>query len=278
MDPERAFSSPSAVLVRSRPLALLAGSLLSAFVLTGCEEGSTQLEERINQLHSELEKTQGELQDAKRALANAKDELEQAKNSSKPASDSGGGVIDKTKLEESYMASAKDMRKELESKLKGFVIETCTLHNVRMPENVQPYNSDISLALRSTSGNRPYRVTLPVKADFTGKWIFPSADEIVARVEASKNGIVAENQTSAPGSVTNTSFGAQPAPVMESNGTVVVQWPGANNSTTASAPAPAPAPSYDPAPRTAPAPAPSSNNPSSPAQVMPVNKDVLIKF
>jgi hypothetical protein len=262
------------------------------FALIGCSDRSQDMEEQVTQLRKELERTQKELQTTKQALDTAKEQLAQAKINPSAASvkpvpvataaparaekSATASLPPREMLEDSYLAAAKSLRKELDAKLKNFSVETCTLHNVQIPEQVYPVTSAISLALKSKSG-QPYQLEFPVKADATGKWIFPSVSEIVERVESAKTTTAsapaaapqAAPAQAAPAAPAQPSSRGQPAAqntlgqnnqntlgqnvtgggmppntlqqgnatIPGANSTVVIQWPTAGGAQSTSAPA-----------------------------------------
>lgn len=265
--------------------AVLLAACTATFFLGGCSDHSQQVEEQVTQLQKQVDQLQGQLQTANRDLSNARDEASRAKAGgsaeNKPASDAGGSAAlpSKEALEESYETSARALRKQVESKLTNFRVDSCTLHSVQMPESLYPFTSNISFSLRANDG-KAYQMDLPVKADFSGKWIFPDTGEIVTRIEAAKNTPPA---TPAPaGNNLPAGQAETPPPKMAVDGTIVIQWPGSPNLPSRpsraadTSPTPPETPLQPSRPQVAP-PSPSPQN-SNPAPVMPVNRDVLIKF
>jgi hypothetical protein len=223
-----------------RGLSLSASAIvLSAGILTlaGCDH-SQDLEERVTQLRKELEKSQSELQTTKQALASAKEELAQAKSASPAAGHSSSAAVatpaktehatsapalpSREVLEDAYVSSAKALRKNLDRELKNFSVTTCTLHNVQMPETAYPVTSAITLSLKSKAG-QPYELEFPVKADTKGKWVFPSVDEIVSRIESAKTSVAAA--TPAPAAAQTPAAAAPAAPAARGRAQAQAQAP-----------------------------------------------------
>ena len=273
-----------------RQAALLVGCS-ATFSLGGCSDRSQQAEEQVTQLQKRVEQLQGQLDAANRDLGSAHDALAQTKSGNteqKPSENAAASASlpSKAALEDAYMASAKEVRKGIESKLTSFSIASYTLHSVQMPESFYPFNSSISLALRSNDG-RSFQLDFPVKADFSGKWVFPDTNEIVARIEAAKN-VQPPSENPANNNAPSKQGTQMRSPLMPVDGTVVIAWPdsvkpAASFSNVPSASThplstdpvmPPPKPGNQSSTPQPPPPAPSGNKPA----VMPVDRDVLIKF
>jgi hypothetical protein len=258
--------------MRARQCAWL---LCVTFLLAACSDRGQEMEEKITQMQRQLDQTQKQLQAANQALA------------SRPQTDatqtsvaSSGGLPSREAVEQSYSTSVNAFRKELETNLKNFRLESCTTHSVQMPTEFYPFTSQLSLALVSTDGKN-FTTDIPVKADVTGKWIFPSVAEVTQRIANAQR--VATTDTSSRGTAQKQqqqSTSTQPAPYMKVDGTFVIQWPDSGAHTPAVAartPAPventpAPVASASPPPR----PQPSAQSGAQP--VMPVDRDVHIQF
>lgn len=275
---------------------------LCAFLLAGCGGQSPDLEERIAQLQKELDRTQTELKSANQALEASKEELARVKSSppttqANPATPtpapSAPAVVQKPipsreNLEASYIAEAKVLKKQLQDRLKEYTLGSFTLHNVILPDNQYPISSWISLAFQTADGKK-YRLDFPVKADLTGKWVFPEPEEIGRRVADAKNVNVNPTadtsqkpapQTAPKETTTSTSSSTVPA-----DSTVVIQWP--NSSTAPQAPQTPQTPQAPKAPQdpnkattqtSPPKPQTSPPPPQGPKQSIPADRDVLIRF
>jgi len=247
------------------------------------------MEEKIAQMQKQLDAAQKQLQAANQALAAQQPAAQQPTQSS--TSSTTGGLPARETVEQTYATSVSTFRKELEANLKDFRVESCTTHSVEMPTEFFPFTSQISLALVSDDG-RNFSTDIPVKADATGKWIFPSVAEVTQRIESVRvaSSSTASRSNKPKQSTTTTAAQPPPPPYMKVDGTFVVQWPDSNPQPAASAartPAIAesqPVATVAPAPTAPPPPAPpqptaaqSSNQPGA-QPVMPVDRDVHIRF
>jgi outer membrane murein-binding lipoprotein Lpp len=250
----------------------LFGVFSATFLIGGCSDRSQQLEDRVADLKKKIEQLQAQLDAAKQGNEQEKPSAE---------STSSGALPTKEALESTYEASSKELKNKIAAKLTGFSVENYTTHSVQMSENVYPFTSKISFSIRSNDG-KAYQMDLPVKADYTGKWVFPNTDEIVARINSAKNMTPITEKEAA----SNTASSSQEAtqnrpPIMNVDGTIVIQWgdaqkpkastPRTSDSTSAQTSTQPPQPS---APPTSTTPAPSAIKPP----VMPVDRDVHIKF
>jgi hypothetical protein len=168
-------------------------------------------------------------------------------------------------------------RKELETNLKDFRVESCTTHSVQMPAEFFPFTSQLSLALVSNDGKN-FSTDIPVKADVTGKWFFPSAAEVAQRIGNAQR--MASASPSRASAQKSSASSEQPAPYMKVDGTFVIQWPDANPPRPAATAARPPMPNETVTAASTPSPPPRPQ-PSAPAgaqPVMPVNRDVQIQF
>lgn len=247
----------------------------AAFVMTSCSDRAQEMEEKVTQMQRQLDETQKQLQAANQALASrAPAQTEQVST----ATATSAGLPSREVVEQSYSASVSAFRKELDANLKNFRVESCTTHSVQMPTEFYPFTSQLSLAFVSTDGKN-FTTDIPVKADVTGKWIFPTVAEVTQRIGSVEH--VASGTASSTGTTQKSPSAGEPAPYMKVNGTFVVQWPDAkpNGSATAARTptptenTPAVTTSTPPPPR----PQPSAQNASAPP-VMPVDRDVQIQF
>jgi hypothetical protein len=228
-------------------------------------------------MQRQLDQTQKQLQAANQALASRTPE-----QAAQTSTTSSAGLPSREAVEQSYSTSVSAFRKELEANLKDFHVESCTTHSVQMPTEFFPFTSQLSLALVSTDGKN-FTTDIPVKADVTGKWVFPTVAEVTQRIGNAQR--VASGATPSRATSQKQSASGQPAPYMKVDGTFVIQWPDSS----AHAPAvaartpppvenpPAPAASAPPPPRPQPPQAQPSAQPGTQA-VMPVDRDVHVQF
>jgi outer membrane murein-binding lipoprotein Lpp len=268
---------------------LVGATLLTTAFVAGCSDRAQQVEEQVTELQRQVQALETQLDAAKREASSAKEQ--QAQPAASPTSDSTAAaaapseIPSKGALEASYEAASKKLREELVSKIAGMRVESCSTQSVRIHKDVYPFDSEVTLSLRSNDG-KSYQLAVPVKADCAGKWLFPSSEEIVANINASKNETPVSEQAAASAARSESSSGRPRPPVMAIDGTINIQWPEDRRSspparrpqeaptmrtTSNSAPA-TPAPTAPPA--ATPAPAPAQNR----QPVMPVNRDVNIEF
>jgi hypothetical protein len=264
----RAIRSFIIILMKARECGWLFCAVL---LLASCSDRGQEMEEKVTQMQRQLDQTQKQLQAANQALA-AREPAAGAQTSSA----SSGGLPSRETVEQSYSTSVTTFRKELESNLKDFRVESCTTHSVQMPSEFFPFTSQLSLALVSTDGKN-FSTDIPVKADVTGRWVFPTVAEVTQRIQTAQR--AASNAGSSRATAQKQSSSGQPAPYMKVDGTFVIQWPDSSARAPAVAartPAPAetqPAPTASPPP-----PAPQPSAPAGAQPVMPVDRDVHIQF
>ena len=247
-------------------------------LLAGCSDRGQEMEEKVAQMQRQLDATQKQLQAANQALA-----AQQPAPTTPVSNVSTGGLPSREAVEQSYSTSVSTFRKELETSLKDFRVESCTTHSVQMPAEFFPFTSQLSLALVSNDGKN-FTTDIPVKADVTGKWIFPSVAEVTQRIQNAQR--VASAPPAPRGTTQKQAATGQPAPYMKVDGTFVIQWPDSGPHAPAVAartPAPAetaptPAPTAASTPRPVQPPAQQSPAPAGAQPVMPVNRDVQIQF
>jgi hypothetical protein len=273
--------------MRVRELAL---GFCASLLLASCSDRGQEMEEKIAQMQKQLDTAQKQLQAAQQALAAQQPTPQLTTQSSTSTSSTTGGLPTRQTVEQTYATSVSIFRKELEANLKNFRVESCTTHSVEMPTEFFPFTSQISLALVSDDG-RNFSTDIPVKADATGKWIFPSVAEVTQRIEsvrvASSSSSTASRSNKQKQSTTiPTTAQPPPPPYMKVDGTFVVQWPDSTPQPAATASAartPTIAESQPVATATPTAPPPqptaaqSSNQPGA-QPVMPVDRDVHIRF
>ena len=158
----------------------LTWAFCAAFILASCSDRGQEMEEKVTQMQRQLDETQKQLQAANQALASRAPAAATTETST--ASTTTGGLPSRDAVEQSYSASVSAFRKDLDANLKDFRVESCTTHSVQMPTEFFPFTSQLSLALVSTDGKN-FTTDIPVKADVTGKWIFPTVAEVTQRIE-----------------------------------------------------------------------------------------------
>ena len=136
---------------------------------------------------------------------------------------SSGGLPSREMVEESYATSVNAFRKDLETNLKNFRLDSCTTHSVQMPTEFFPFTSELSLALISSDGKN-FTTDIPVKADITGKWIFPTVAEVTQRIENAQH-VASGSNSSRAAAKKEAAASGQPPPYMKVDGTFVIQWP-----------------------------------------------------
>ena len=231
-------------------------------------------------MQRQLDQTQKQLQAANQALAS---HAPAAATQTSSASTTTDGLPSRDAVEQSYSASVTAFRKDLDANLKDFRVESCTTHSVQMPAEFYPYTSQLSLALVSADGKN-FTTDIPVKADITGKWVFPTVAEVAQRIEK-VNHAASAAATSSRSTAQRQPAAGQPAPYMKVDGTFVIQWPDSKtNAPRPAAETPAPAESTPttaasapPPPRPQPTPAQPPSQPGA-NPVMPVDRDVQIQF
>ena len=254
----------------------------AAFILASCSDRGQEMEEKVTQMQRQLDDAQKQLQAANQALASRAPAA--ATTETATASSTTGGLPSRDAVEQSYSATVSAFRKDLDANLKDFLVESCTTHSVQMPTEFYPFTSQLSLALVSNDGKN-FTTDIPVKADVTGKWIFPTVAEVTQRIE--KVNQAASTSTASRSTAQKQPASGQPAPYMKVDGTFVIQWPDSNtNAPRPAARTPAPVESAPAPVAQAPAPPPPQPQPT-PAQqpsrsganpVMPVDRDVQIQF
>jgi hypothetical protein len=258
----------------------------AGFLLASCSDRGQEMEEKIAQMQKQLDAAQKQLQAANQALASQQPTPQQITQTS--TSSTTGGLPPRETVEQTYATSVSSFRKELEAKLKNFRVESCTTHSVEMPTEFFPFTSQISLALVSDDGQN-FSTDIPVKADVTGKWIFPSVAEVTQRIGSVQRVASSSGSSRSKSPQEPTAAASQPPPYMKVDGTFVVQWPDSHPQAPPAAmrtPAiaesqpvatAAPTAAAPPSPRPQPTAVQSSNQPGA-QPVMPVDRDVHIQF
>ena len=192
----------------------------ATFLLASCSDRGQEMEEKVTQMQRQLDEAQKQLQAANQALA----ARTPAQTTTQTATtSSSGGLPSREVVEESYATSVNAFRKDLETNLKNFRLDSCTTHSVQMPTEFFPFTSELSLALVSSDGKN-FTTDIPVKADMTGKWIFPTVAEVAQRIENAQHVASGSNSSRAAAKKEATASG-QPPPYMKVDGTFVIQWP-----------------------------------------------------
>lgn len=247
------------------PLSLL--PLLAFAVLpVGCSDRTADLQQQIMALRAEAERARADLQKAEGELERLRGHEPRA-----PAT----AEIDRSALESGYEAAARALREQVQQQLTEAQVERFTLFRPQFEEF--PHRSEFSMEVR-TGGRRLQIDRIPVKATAQGRWVFPSAAEVASRIEQARNAPATPTSPNVaePSSPDRPPEVVAPTP---SNETVVLDWGDARG--TASSRSGAASGREPPAPRPPPAggrtPA-SADRPSTPVQVMPAQRDVLIHF
>lgn len=242
----------------------------AAALLSGCSDQSADLQRQLVALREEFDRSQAELQNANRELS----QLRSQKESAPAAAASTGGVANREQLDRSYEAAARDLRGEVEKQVTDVKMENFTFFKPQYEEF--PHRSEFSMEVRI--GDRKVQIDrIPVKTSVDGKWVFPTATEVAARIERAKS-----TAASAPASTTTRPHPAVAVPSgpTPATQTVVIQWDPPSGVSAMREPdrgAPPP-PSALQQPSTPQQPSAPSAQPSTPNAVMPVQRDVQIKF
>jgi hypothetical protein len=199
----------------------------------------------------------------------------------------------KDKLEDNLTRKASELR-ELVLRQSGItgITEISIKRVVLPPEVISPFHSAITFTLMDNG--KPLRVQFPVTADFSGSWRLPSPDKIQQACQQAREQMAAgpppEPLPPSPPSVAPVASAPAPAPAESSAprpvppqalptshtpsmkrvdaNTFVMDW---GDKSASSAPAPSSPASHAPSGQgTAPA--------HVPAPVMPVQRDIIIKF
>ncbi len=237
---------------------MLALAVLSA----ACSDRSADFQRQVMSLREELERAHADLRRAEGEIENARNKTTDAPASSAPAE------LDRAALESSYEAAARTLREQVQQQLSDAQIEGFTLYRPQFEEF--PHRSEFSMEVRE--GERRLRVDrIPVKATAHGQWVFPSVAEVVARIRQAGDTRPAGRGAQVAAEDRGTVQAGVRGP-LGAEATVVIDWGEANR---ASPPRSAASRAPDAAPPAAPAP---PDRPAAPAQVMPAQRDVQIKF
>lgn len=278
-------SAPTAVTTARRRVKWRQSLLATPFVLallsiSGCSDKSQDLEERVTELQKEVDQSQTELQATKQSLTSAQEELTHLKHDpatitpvAPPPVAHRSELPSRAALESAYTASAKTLKQEVQAKLKGYSLEKCTPHNVELPSEEYPVTSTISLSIRSGAG-KSFQLDLPAKADRSGKWVLPEAQEIARRIEEiGGSAVLADAQRDAATSSVDAPIQQQSGggTGLAANRTVVIRWPNSAGSTSQTPRSNAPATEEPAANKAQP---PVANNSIG----LPANRTVVIQW
>lgn len=266
--------------VKWRQSLLATPLVLTLLLISGCNEESQDLDERVTELQKQLDQSQTELQATKQSLNSAQEELTHLRENPAPITPVAPPPVtgrselpSRAGLETAYTASAKTLKQEVQAKLKGYSLEKCTLHNVEMPSEEYPVTSTISLSIRSGAG-KSFQLDLPAKADRTGKWVLPEAQEIAQRIEEiGGSAVLASAQRDAVASSVDAPMQQQSGggAGLAANRTVVVRWPNSAGPTSQTPRGNAPATEEPAANKAQP---PVANNSTG----LPANRTVVIQW
>lgn len=257
----------------------LALAVLTVLFLPGCSDRTADLQQQITSLHNELDRARAETRAAQEQLAEATSAAS-SKGSSASGSDTDGGAVARN-----YEEAARVFRTTLESELPDVQMGNFTLYKPEVEKF--PFRSEFSMEVRLRG--KPLQIDrIPVKAGLDGNWMFPTVSEVGALIERLKNAPPSGLANAGPPQEASRSFNSTPtpsagqpavgvtAPAM-SDQTVVVQWGDAPvvqtpaNPQTASPVRGASSPAADPMPVV-------PRGSAEPTKVMPVSRDVQIKF
>lgn len=201
------------------------------------------------------------------------------------------------KLEDDLTVKAKQLRELIQKQTTGGKVDEISLKAITYPsEIVTPFSSSITFSMLMDTG-KSIRLMFPVTADLSGVWLLPGPDAVQKAFQQAQSQ-PAQQVATAPAPAVNGAGGSFPAapaaaaPVANTGGgasmrqvdgnTFVFNWGDAPAGNAPAQPrqAPAAAPSAAAPIAAAPqAPAPAAPQQSAvPAPVMPVQRDVVIKF
>jgi len=237
------------------PAALLLGTL----ALCGCSDANVDLQRQITVLREELERTRQE--------AAAHPSPSAPRNDPAPTAQA---VADSNTVQSKYEAAGRSLRSDLEQRLSGEQLENFTLYQPQFEPF--PFKSEFSMEFRS-AGHHFTIDHIPVKASADGAWVFPTVESILTQIEKAKTATLAQKQKEEPipspapapqrganrPEAASTKETTAPA---AANKTIVVRW------------------EAGPAPKggsggTAPG---ATGTNTAPAQIMPSQRDVQVKF
>jgi hypothetical protein len=268
-------------------LPLVAAGLLAAACAPGGDPGLAERLDEARALADARERELAGLRSEATSLRARVAELEARPAPAAPAAAPAALRIKPLKeVSDDFANEALAYRSKLESGLSGFALDGLTLQRVDASGVEQAYRTTIVLRLNDKQGGPQRELPLPVFADVGGRWNFPEPAEVERLAAATP--AAAQPQPTQPG-VAEPAPGApvvlspppgQPAGAGPS--TVIVQWgnrnPGQPEPQPGQPSPPAPAPPRPPNPPQPAPPAPAPPGGTTPAPVMPSNKDVKIEF
>ena len=288
-----------------------------AAALTGCLDGDSQLNEQLRALRAELDAAQrakaaletqlaaapqtpppapaasedARVRTLEEELATVKRQLDEARSRSQEASPGKGlssqGLKDlAAQLQRDLMEKVTALSDQIQSRLPNTDLEDVTVKRIKPPAEIESaFSSAITFTLKDASG-RQIPVRFPVTAGLDGSWKVPTVDD----VRAAMSGVLASGTAIAsttPAVPANPAEALAPPPspqqtngsfVQQPDGSILVNWDAGTTPTTSSSPPgtpAAPAPTQQPSPATPP---PKPADPKVPAPVMPVQRDIIIRF
>ena len=293
------------------------GSLISlAAALSGCLDGDSQLNEELRALRAEVDASQrarAEMEaklaaaaqapspapsapDAARMraledqVASLQRQLEEARSRAQtpaPASSALGpeGLKDlASRLQKDLMEKVTALSDQIQNQLPNTELEDVTVKRIKPPPEIESaFSSAITFTLKDASG-RLIPVRFPVTAGLDGSWKVPTLED----VRAGMTGVLSAGTSftaSSPVAPGNPSAGSLENPaatassgtsngsfVRQPDGSILVNW---DANAAPSTPAPAPG---TPAPTASPPSVAAPPTPTVPAPVMPVERDIIIRF
>ncbi len=301
--------------------------IVGALCLAGCQGSDPGLEEKLTRAEAELETKKREISEANKQIEELKKELETARSTLQPPAEappaqavntSQGKPIDPDLLEEGYVNAARSLQRKLEQSLSAeYQIKSFTLHSVEIaPQVTTPYSSRLQISFVRKSDSTPLHLDLPVGADYSGEWKFPSLEDISKSLAAGGTPPVQETKSaSVPTQPTAPQTPVQPTVdpnvvnISPGAPTIIFNWDNSETSArppqsekspqpTAATPSQAALPQFVmpepikppsqpeiPAvvpglpPATQPPPSSPSQAPAAePTKVMPTDRDVIIQF
>ncbi len=289
-------------------LCFLSLVVVASLTFAGCDLSDPGMEEKLARSQAELEALRRDLKTAQEQIESLRGELKKAHDTASPAAAAGTGAsatqsvetsafqpVPAEELEEGYVLAARQLRRKLDSDLQEAKVVGFTMYNVEVaPAVTNPYTSRVKMEFTKQDGSHVI-VDLPVGADFRGSWTFPTIDEI--RGEIARGGTPSPVPTvvaSTPATPSESQPSAStPQPVSEPTvepmapgaETIVVDWgdgagmqpaqPTAPRQQTSGPPQEVPSSLTSPPAAAQP---PEVSQPSIPAPVRPVDRDVIIKF
>ncbi len=239
---------------------------------SGCTDAHVDLQHQIAVLQSELERVRAENASARIRTAAPESQVSAAAT-----------TLDNAKIEQGFEEAAYKLRATLLENLPDSRVENLTRSAIE--NDVLDYPIRSNLAIRVRIGEQTYTLQgIPVKANIKGRWILPGAAEIAENFKK----LSASQASPTPARPQERVETPSNANGRKASSTVLIQWAGSSATNPGSRSGNGAEPSAEDrrsaagapvnAPRDA-APPPGGGNPrprNSP--VMPVQKDIEIKF